>query len=69
MRHGPDPFDDDDRDFDLAKDDGWSNDDLANRRHVDSEGRYAGPKGACPNDTDGDGTCGYRGCLFCGGPR
>lgn len=40
----PDPFDDDDRDFDLAKDDGWTNADLAARRHLDADGRYAGAK-------------------------
>ena len=44
MNHGDDPFDDFDDSHDLAKDDGWSNDDLLNRRHLDSDGRYAGPK-------------------------
>jgi hypothetical protein len=44
MYHGDDPFDDDDRDFDLAKDDGWSNDDIGRHLHEDSDGRYTGPK-------------------------
>lgn len=39
----PDPFDDDDRDFDLAKEDGWSNADLLAGRHR-SGGRYLGSK-------------------------
>lgn len=46
-----DPFDDegpdDDGGFDLAKDDGWTNADIGAHRHIDDDGRYAGPKDDC----------------------